>query len=44
MTLNSCQYYPLFGEEEEILVWEDEKIFVVNVLDTIEFDAQYMAY
>ena len=44
MSLNSCQYYSLFGEVAEILVWEDEKIFVVNVLDTIEFDAQYMAY
>lgn len=44
MSLNSCQYYSLFGEVAEILVWEDERIFVVNVLDTIEFDAQYMAY
>ena len=44
MSLNSCQDYPLFAEVAEILVWEDEKIFVVNVLDTVEFNAQYMAY
>ena len=44
MTLDANQDYPLFGEVEELLVWEDEKIFVVTVLDTVEFDSHYMAY
>ena len=29
MTLDSNQDYPMFGQVVEILVWEDEKIFVV---------------
>ena len=29
---------------EEILVWEDEKMFIMTILETIEFNSQYMAY
>ena len=44
MTIDGNQDFPSFGEIDQILVWEDEKMFVVSVLDTVEFHAHYMAY
>ena len=44
MTTDASQDYPSFGEVEEILVWDDEKMFVVRVLDIVQFNTQYMAY
>ena len=42
VTLDSNQDYLMFGQIVEILVWEDEKIFVFTVLDTVMFDAHYI--
>lgn len=36
--------FPTYGTVEEILVWEDEKMFVVNILNTIEFCPHFMGY
>ena len=44
MTLDSDQDYPLFGQVDTTLVWEDEKMFVITVFITIQFNAHYMAY
>ena len=44
MTLDSNQDYLMFGQIVEILVWEDEKIFVLTVLDTVMFDAHYIRH
>ena len=35
--------YPSYGELEEILIWEDQKFFVVT-LKTIEFTCHLMSY
>ena len=44
MSLDSSEDYPTFGEVEEILVWEDEKMFIVAILEVIQSISQYMAY
>ena len=36
--------YPSYGLLKEIIVWEDEKFLVVNVLQTSSFNYQCMAY
>ena len=36
--------YPSYGKLEEILIWEDQKFFVVTLLKTIEFTCHLMSY
>lgn len=44
MTIDGNQDFPLFGEVDQIIVWEDEKMFVVSVLEPVEFNSHYMGY
>ena len=36
--------YPVYGRVQEILIWEDEKLFVVAQLETLEFCSNLMSY
>ena len=36
--------FPTYGKVEEIIIWEEEKILLVEVLKTIEFCPLMMAY
>ena len=36
--------FPIYGQVEEIIIWEDEKVFIVTKLETLTFHKQYMAY
>ena len=36
--------FPIYGQVEEIIIWEDEKFFIATKLETISFHKQYMAY
>ena len=36
--------YPSYGKLEEILIWQDQKFFVLVLLKTIEFTAHLMSY
>ena len=32
-----------YGQVDEIIVWEDEKVFVLTELETLSFHNQFMA-
>ena len=36
--------FPIYGQVEEIIIWEDEKFFIVTKLEPLSFHKQYMAY
>lgn len=36
--------YPSYGKLEEILIWQDQKFFILNLLKTIEFACHLMSY
>ena len=36
--------YPVYGQVAEIIVWEDEKFFILIELETISFHNRFMAY
>ena len=36
--------YPSYGKLQDILIWEDEKFFVLILLETIEFNPHLMSY
>ena len=36
--------FPIYGQVEEIIIWEDEKFFIATKLETLSFHKQYMAY
>ena len=36
--------YPVYGQVDEIIVWEDEKFFILTELATLSFDHHFMAY
>ena len=36
--------FPIYGQTEEIIIWEDEKFFIATKLETLSFHKQYMAY
>ena len=36
--------YPTYGKLEEIIIWDDEKFFVVVLCETVEFNAHFMSY
>ena len=36
--------YPVYGQVDEIIVWEDEKFFILTELATLSFDHQFLAY
>lgn len=36
--------YPEYGRLDEVIVWEDDKFFIVTVLQTVSFFCQYMSY
>ena len=36
--------YPEYGRLDEVIIWEDEKFFVITVLITLSFSSQYMSY
>ena len=35
---------PIYGQVEEIIIWEDEKFFIATKLETLSFHKQCMAY
>ena len=45
---NMCEFdrqdFPVYAQLKEIIVWEDEKFFIVNILDTVAFSHQFMGY
>ena len=36
--------YPVYGQVDEIIVWEDEKFFILTELATLSFHHHFMAY
>ena len=36
--------YPVYGQVDEIVVWEDEKFFILTELETLCFHNHIMAY
>ena len=36
--------YPTYGRLEEIIVWNDEKFFVVVLCETLEFNSHLISY
>ena len=36
--------YPVYGQVDEIIVWEDEKFFILTELETLCFHNHFMAY
>ena len=36
--------YPVSGQVDEIIVWEDDKFFILTELETISFHNHFMAY
>ena len=36
--------YPVYGQVDEIIVWEDEKFFILTELETLCFHNRFMAY
>ncbi|CAH3033353.1 unnamed protein product, partial [Porites evermanni] len=36
--------YPVHGQVDEIIVWEDEKFLILTELATLSFDHHFMAY
>ena len=37
-------FYPKYGQVDQITVWDDEKFFVVTLLEVVEFREHLMAY
>lgn len=37
-------YFPKYGQVDEIIVWDDEKFFVVCILEVVNFTDHLMAY
>lgn len=35
--------FPIYGQVEELIIWEDEKFFIATKLETLSFHKQYMA-
>ena len=45
MDLHSqARIFPKYAQVDEIILWEDEKLFVVNLLEVTEFCEHRMAY
>ena len=36
--------YPVYGQVDEIIVWEDEQFLILTELATLSFDHHHMAY
>ena len=36
--------YPVYGQVDEIIVWEDEKFLILTELATLSFHNHFMAY
>ena len=36
--------YPVYGQVDEIIVWEDEKCFILTELASLSFHNHFMAY
>ena len=36
--------YPVYGQVDEIIVWENEKFFILTELATLSFDHHFMVY
>ena len=39
-----CNDYPIYGQVEEIIIWEDETFFITTELETLSFHKHFMAY
>ena len=37
-------YYPVYGQVDGIIVWEDERLFVLTELEALYFRSHFMAY
>lgn len=39
-----CSDFPLYGCLQEVIVWEDAKFFIVEILQTLSFESHYRSY